>query len=1024
MLLNTQVKSQNIKPPSNIKSPTASNLGKYGDVGVSFFNGTTDINVPIYSITEGNIPLNINLRYDSGGIRVSSVASWVGQNWSLNAGGIITRTKRGNFIDEKLFPYIWQGVVYANMGFLYTKQKLDTPVWADPTYLATLAIESGIGYPNPNPNLYRYMDLEPDIFNFNFMGHTGSFFLGNDGDWKVQSENSNLKISILEADFRSAPNFVQPSSAIVPFNYERTISKILIEDELGNQFIFGLTNNSIEYVSRIVKDVGYAIMEDERNLPANAWYLSQVKDKDGQLVYEFEYERGKPLTSFYRQNYYKVSTVFDPFNTDPNNSWSLSVDALIHPSYTGNLIFPSYLKKITTLAGNTISFSSSDSEKKPYAEDLLPGQSPPNYSPMGSVLHEFNRFLNNSNFPTGGSSDQQKEFYYNQLEWRKLDDIIVTDYNDNQINKYQLNYNLASQSNRLNLESINSFDKTNNAFEIAYAFEYDDFDALPSYLSKKFDHWGFFNGNDYIVNHSGNQNLPQEQWFWEHDLSRAANEAFLTKGLLKKIIYPTKGYSLFTYEAHNANQFVNDYKVLTNYDINTTIGGVRIKEVTKFNGSNFEDKRTYEYENGILYYRPVYTHPNWKTSELGDTQFFFDINNMIPLSNINGSHIGYSKVRERYLDNSYIEYEFTNYNDFPDQAFEGTLSYSRSVFDKGSDRSFQRGKLKKTSIYSASNVLVEKNEYMYRPTSIVFEDNYVKAFEYSIPKYQGMGTSTGNAYKLFYMNYDVIEETKTKYLGGNQLTSTTTYEKEDYPISLSPNRYNGARRLLSTTAVKSNGKSLKTKYGYLDNCTTGDCMSDLYGLNNEEFTYEGNSLNTNNDILIHHSYNKYELFNGKRLLEKTQLANINNELKDKVIYHKYDSYGNPMEISKADGIHTIILWGYKSNKVIAEIKNVSYENLSDQTKLALIGISEQSDLDTDLVSENNLRTHLNTLKSLPGIENTMIKTYTHDPLVGVTSITDERDYTFYYIYDDFNRLKYIKDKEGNILSESEYNFKN
>ena len=93
---------QNVKPPVDIKSPTAASLGKYGDVGVSYYTGTVNIGAPLYTIEEGGIPLNIGLQYDSGGIRVNQVPGWVGQNWSLNAGGVIVRTMRGFRRDEVL----------------------------------------------------------------------------------------------------------------------------------------------------------------------------------------------------------------------------------------------------------------------------------------------------------------------------------------------------------------------------------------------------------------------------------------------------------------------------------------------------------------------------------------------------------------------------------------------------------------------------------------------------------------------------------------------------------------------------------------------------------------------------------------------------------------------------------------------------------------------------------------------------------------------------------------------------------
>lgn len=54
----------------------------------------------------------------------------------------------------------------------------------------------------------------------------------------------------------------------------------------------------------------------------------------------------------------------------------------------------------------------------------------------------------------------------------------------------------------------------------------------------------------------------------------------------------------------------------------------------------------------------------------------------------------------------------------------------------------------------------------------------------------------------------------------------------------------------------------------------------------------------------------------------------------------------------------------------------------------------------------------------------LMTSYTYDPLIGVTSITDPRGRTVYYHYDAFNRLEQVKDHEGNILNKNEYNYKN
>jgi YD repeat-containing protein len=50
-------------------------------------------------------------------------------------------------------------------------------------------------------------------------------------------------------------------------------------------------------------------------------------------------------------------------------------------------------------------------------------------------------------------------------------------------------------------------------------------------------------------------------------------------------------------------------------------------------------------------------------------------------------------------------------------------------------------------------------------------------------------------------------------------------------------------------------------------------------------------------------------------------------------------------------------------------------------------------------------------------------TYTYDRLFGVTSVTDPANFTTYYEYDSFGRLKFVKDKDGNIQTVSQYNYK-
>jgi len=52
-----------------------------------------------------------------------------------------------------------------------------------------------------------------------------------------------------------------------------------------------------------------------------------------------------------------------------------------------------------------------------------------------------------------------------------------------------------------------------------------------------------------------------------------------------------------------------------------------------------------------------------------------------------------------------------------------------------------------------------------------------------------------------------------------------------------------------------------------------------------------------------------------------------------------------------------------------------------------------------------------------------LTTYTFAPLIGMTSMTDLKNLTTYYEYDSFNRLRIVKDKDGNIVKAYCYNYK-
>src|SRR5258708_24278350 len=134
-------------------SPDAASLGKYASIPVGLHTGIPEISIPIYVIKSKKLTVPITLSYHAGGNRVRSIAEWTGLGWSLNAGGVISRSVQG--LDD-------------DNGFLapghenYTAQQIhdvSTSDLMDKIYLMAQGI----------------YDNETDLYFYNFGNHTGKF---------------------------------------------------------------------------------------------------------------------------------------------------------------------------------------------------------------------------------------------------------------------------------------------------------------------------------------------------------------------------------------------------------------------------------------------------------------------------------------------------------------------------------------------------------------------------------------------------------------------------------------------------------------------------------------------------------------------------------------------------------------------------------------------------------------------------------------------------------------------------------
>lgn len=293
--------------------------------------------------------------------------------------------------------------------------------------------------------------------------------------------------------------------------------------------------------------------------------------------------------------------------------------------------------------------------------------------------------------------------------------------------------------------------------------------------------------------------------------------------------------------------------------------------------------------------------------------------------------------------------------------------------------------------------------------------------------YDSNGNSTGLAYKVYHYTGGTLGSYSTTEIlyddNGDMTLSTETKTRYSYG-----NHYQPAR----ITSVTSDGMPVAQTFTYPQDILSQNRTTEEQGLVNqnrlvpiEVRTYkdadaDSDLENTEQTGITVTTY----AFDGS-VLEPSLIQvgkDYGSSLKDRIEFGDYDDKGNLLQVSRANGMDITYIYGYNKTLPIAKLENAT----STQVQSYVSYIQNLSDFDDDhcmdsgSCDEKDLRTALNALRST--FPNAMVTTYTYDPLVGVTSITDPQGQTVYFEYDEHGRLERARDKDGKILSENEYHY--
>lgn len=245
---------------NNISSPDVEAFQKVNMVPVSNYTGRINLSIPFYEIKVGNISIPISLSYNSSGVKVNDMASNVGLNWSLNAGGVISKITKG--IDDFKSPLLTGTIRYHRPS----------------------GILSYVNYPVHIFTLAEHNDVEADVFQATAPGLNTSY-IHESPYFKVDNLNrvSTELPSVIELEPKGNLIEEYPISRSNG-NIRANFSKIEITSIAGIKYSFKDTervkSNSQECDRYYCDDVSYV----------SSFMLNEMYDYATNQTVEFEYE--------------------------------------------------------------------------------------------------------------------------------------------------------------------------------------------------------------------------------------------------------------------------------------------------------------------------------------------------------------------------------------------------------------------------------------------------------------------------------------------------------------------------------------------------------------------------------------------------------------------------------------------------------------------------------------------------------------------------------------------------------------
>ena len=1000
-------------------SPTAAALGKFGEFSVGGSSGTPGIGVPLFEVKGTQMSIPISLSYAGSGIAVNDIASWVGLGWSLNAGGVITRTIKGN-------PDEASGIhsLYNSNGF-----DPDTFYPRDPVtgFFTNLAVSLASGA----------IKGQPDVYSFNFLGYSGQFYIDHTGGIH-QYEHTDLTIE------RTITN--PPSGHVL---YSFTV-------KTGDGTTATFTEAEVTHL-----DTG----DGNSYRAETAWYLSSITRGNDTFTFTYADE-----SISYGYQYSEVEFKF--YTSVP------CVSQGVQDTYGATLSIDK--KRLTSIVGpfDTATFT----ENPGLRPDLLGGRRLASISyqdqiatfntsyDLGVVQNAFNGvrdrlFLNSVSILAGGDI-KNFSFDYNPTDLpptNAYSQDFWGYYNGASLNTTLLPTYYAFFTGGADREANPAYMEAGMLTKITFPtggytlFDWEPNSGLVDVYEKQCTgEYGFYEAtasttwtdsrNVTFVADGGTLDIT-------YDVGVGTNPEQET-GVMKVVVTDPVSATIYEEDVSGTGSIeipanTGQYNVAFSNNTGVPItyadadvdrcDDVLVTKTQYFGGLRTASISSHD-KDGTLATSKNYTYGPMTTARTVDNWMYVDAFEVDcpdaqgPRSyhvirrasnNLHGMSptISYDWIKETYADNSSKESHFFVY----------TGDNGRGIYVP-QDGSWKRGKVDEVFYNDDLGNPVKKEAYNY---TMVQQDEYKGIVITNKVASSGSGLNGWMVIEeeIIYWGSDwarLDNVVTTEYFPGGNLVTTQNFEyfRSDEHVqagSVETTLPDGSKRKQIALYPRDIGTSsaiwdqLKAEH-YLKpiEIISYDPIEDvLLSGQRMEYNFKGNmtdqwTLDTGDEL----AYTGFTHANGNT---DPAVAIPGN-------YFENTSYGTPevsllyddeltVEVAPRSGVAITYLWGYGGKYPVAEFTNIGYNELVGLVTVASVNALKAETVNTEVLSKLNAF-----VSSLPS--DVSYKFFIYEEGIGPVEMTDTNGEKMKYTYDDFGRLVIIKDDNDKVLKQIEYGYGN